>query len=189
MDDKRALDNSMCTSMGTAVTMAMDVPLSLLDLVDLFGNCVDIVLFVVRDLLYTFRVPADVVASREVLLLDIVGVLVGSFMDSQFGSTIDGYSSRHDDCARGRIQAPVLKDLPRRRQIYIVRVSGLDQRRGCRLEDGDVQQVRQERSISSMLADYECLVFDIAEEFPPMVAVFEGFSDQRDMSGHTERRD
>jgi hypothetical protein len=106
--------------MGAAVAMAMDVPLSLLDLIDLFGNCVDIVLFVFGDLLYTFRVPADVVASREVLLLDIVGVLVGSFMDSQFRSMINGDGSRHDDCARGKRQAPALKDLPRRRQIYIV---------------------------------------------------------------------
>ena len=62
MDDERTLDNAVCASMGAAVAMAMDVPLGFLNQVDLFGNCIDIILFVVWNLLYTFRIPANIVS-------------------------------------------------------------------------------------------------------------------------------
>lgn len=97
VDDERALDNPMRTSVGTAVAMAMDVPLSFLDQVDLVGNSIDILLFVVWDLLYTFSIPADVVSARKILLLEVVRVLVRGLVNGQVGSTIDEYSGRHDE--------------------------------------------------------------------------------------------
>jgi hypothetical protein len=82
--------------MSATVAMAMDVPLSFLNQVDLVGNCVDIVLFVVWNLLYTFSIPADVVSVREILLLDIVRVLVRGLVNGQVRSTVNEYSFRHD---------------------------------------------------------------------------------------------
>jgi hypothetical protein len=97
VDDESALDDSMCASMGTAVAMTVDVPLGFLNQVDLFGDGIDIVLLVLWDLLYTFSIPTNIVSTGEVFLLDIVGVLVWSFVDGQLRSTIDDYSGRHDD--------------------------------------------------------------------------------------------
>lgn len=63
IDDECALDDSMCASMSSTVAMAVDVPLGFLDQVDLFGNGIDIFLFVVGDLLYTFSIPTNIVST------------------------------------------------------------------------------------------------------------------------------
>ncbi|KAG9533585.1 heme-dependent catalase, partial [Aureobasidium melanogenum] len=81
VDDESALDDSMCASMGTAIAMTVDVPLGFLNQVDLFGDGIDIVLLVFWDLLYTFSIPTNIVSTGEVFLLDIVGVLVWSFIE------------------------------------------------------------------------------------------------------------
>lgn len=97
MDDERTLDNAVCASMGAAVAMAMDIPLGFLNQVDLFGNCIDIILFVVWNLLYAFRIPANIVSVREVLFLEVVRVLVRGLVNGQVGSAIDEYSGSHDE--------------------------------------------------------------------------------------------
>lgn len=95
MNNECAFDDTMSASVGSTVAMAMHIPLGLLNAIDLVGNSLDIFCLAGRDLLYTFCIPADIVAIGQVLMGGTILLRTRCWMDGEVSGSVSQSSRSH----------------------------------------------------------------------------------------------